>query len=151
MQRWRDMLERCTALRTHHQLLCLHLKNICSDWNCECAPNRVNVFERGLMLPGCFKVRLAVITLCWLKLCIARGFLVAAIDVWWGYINVARQGDVILFEALMLLLILNPLVPASVHCVDINAFEDTPGSLKGQSECANYGDSSVGRCAYCKK
>jgi len=57
------MLERCTALRTHHELLYFHLKIICSERNCECSHNKVNVFERGVMLRGCSKVGLAVTTL----------------------------------------------------------------------------------------
>ena len=34
-----------------------------------CTPNGVNVFERGITLPGCTELRLAVTTPCRLQLC----------------------------------------------------------------------------------
>jgi hypothetical protein len=52
------------ALCMHHLMFSYHFKNVHSDLSCECTCNRVNVFERGVMLPGCLKVSLAAAILC---------------------------------------------------------------------------------------
>jgi len=57
----------------HHKVLSVCSQNVHSDWNCECFPNRVNVFEIGIQLPGCSKVSLSVTLPCWLQLCNVRG------------------------------------------------------------------------------
>ena len=58
----------------HHKVLSVCSQNVHSYRNCECSPNRINVFEIGVQLPGCSKVSQSVTLPCWLQLCsILRG------------------------------------------------------------------------------
>jgi len=49
------------------------LQECCSDFSYEWTPNRVNVFGRGVMLPGPLEVSLAATTPCQLLLCMLSG------------------------------------------------------------------------------
>jgi len=53
---------RGAALCTDHQALPFCLCNIHSDWRSECTPNRANVFETGITLPGRSDVSLPATT-----------------------------------------------------------------------------------------
>jgi len=44
-----------------------------SDWRYGHTPNRANIFETGITLPGHSEVCLAVVTPCWLELCTVLG------------------------------------------------------------------------------
>jgi len=61
------------TLHRHHPAFCVRFKNIHCDWSYKCTPSTVNVFERGITLPGCSKVSLAVTSLYWLQLCVVLG------------------------------------------------------------------------------
>jgi len=52
---WRGKLVSGGALSLHHQVFSDHFKNVDSNWSYACAPDIVNVFEGGLMLPGCLE------------------------------------------------------------------------------------------------
>jgi len=65
---WRGKLVSGGALSLHHQVFSDHFKNVDSNWSYACAPDIVNVFEGGLMLPGCLELSLAATVLCQLQL-----------------------------------------------------------------------------------
>ena len=57
----------------HNGTCFLFQKHVHSDWSYECTANRVDVFERGIMLPGHSKETASVNTLCRLQLCTVLG------------------------------------------------------------------------------
>lgn len=62
-------------LRTHHQAFHIHrVRNIDSELSYEYVPNRVNIFETGVTLPGHAEVSLAATVSCRLQLCIVKEF-----------------------------------------------------------------------------
>ena len=58
------------TLHRHHPAFCVCFKNVHSDQNYKCTPSPVNVFERGITLPGHSEVSLAVNLLYQLQLCV---------------------------------------------------------------------------------
>ena len=55
------------ALRAELHVFPYHFKNVHIDRNYKFAPNRVNVFETGITLPGRSEVSLAAATQCRLQ------------------------------------------------------------------------------------
>jgi len=53
----------------HHHLFPIRLKNVKSERSYECTSKRINIFGRGIMLPGHSIVSLIVITPNHLELC----------------------------------------------------------------------------------
>jgi hypothetical protein len=70
---YRGKIVRGEALRTQHHDFNIRYKNFHSDWNYACTPNRVNVFETGITLPGRSEVSLAATTPYRLQLCTELG------------------------------------------------------------------------------
>ena len=53
----------------YDEAFCICFKNVCSDWSYGYAPSTVNVFEKGVTLPGRSEVDSAVTVLCRPQLC----------------------------------------------------------------------------------
>jgi LIM domain-binding protein 1 len=68
VQGWRGMLVRKEALYVHLKVFSVCFKNVHSNRSYECDPDTVNVFERGITLPGHCEVSLAATTPCRLEL-----------------------------------------------------------------------------------